>query len=94
MQGGQGQCWGYLVLMDKLSEKYDKVKVLESSSESRISGKIGQKRASARVGDQCLLGLGQWSQYLPSVGVNPPGICPDLWTQKSVWPENSVCRGN
>ena len=33
------------------------------------------------------MGLGQWSQYLHSVRVDPLGICPDLWTQKSVWPE-------
>ena len=64
MQGGKGQCWGYLVPKDRLSEKYDKIKVLESLSKSRISGKIGQKRVSARVGDQFLLGLGKWSQYL------------------------------
>ena len=78
---------------DRLNERCENVKVPESSKKSQLSQKRGQKRASARIGDQCLLGLGQWSQYLHSVGVNPLGICPDLWTQKSVWPGKFSLQG-
>ena len=73
MQGGKGQDWGYLVPMDRLDERYDNVKVLESPRKSQITGKRGQRGGSARVEDQCLLDPGQWSHYLPSVRGNPPG---------------------
>ena len=73
MQGGQGEHWGYLVLMYRLDERYDKVKEPESPGKGQFTRKEGQRGGSARVGDQCLSDLGQWSHYLPSVGGNPPG---------------------
>ena len=42
MQGGQGQDWGYLVPMDRLNERYDKVKVPESLGKSQFTRKEGQ----------------------------------------------------
>ena len=51
MQGGQGQDWVYIVLKDRLDERYDNVTVLESSGKSQISGKRGQRGGRARVGD-------------------------------------------
>ena len=65
----------------------------ESSKKSQLLRKRGQKRASAKLGDQCLSGLGQWSQYLYNARVKPLGICLDLWTQKSVWPEKFSLQG-
>ena len=50
-----------------------------------FQGKEVKRWVSARLGDHSLLGFGQWSQYLHNVKVNPPRICSDLWTQKSVW---------
>ena len=88
MQGGKGQDWGYLGPMDRLERRYDNVKVPESP------GKIGQRGGSARVGDQCLSDLGQWSHYLPSVGGDPLGKYLDLQTQKGIWPEKSVFGEN
>ena len=73
MQGGQGQDWGYLVPMDRLDERYDRVKGLESPRKSWVRRKGGQRGGSARVGDQCLSDPGQWSHYLPSVGGNHLG---------------------
>ena len=84
MQGGKGQDWGYLVPMDRLERRYDNVKPLESSRKNQITRKGGQRGGSARVGDQCLSDLGQWSHYLPKVGGDPPGKYPNLQTQKSV----------
>ena len=81
MQGGQGQDWGYLASMDRLERRYDNVKVPESPWKSQITRKRGQRKGSARVGDQCLSDLGQWSHYLPSVGRDPLGKYPDLQTQ-------------
>ena len=89
MQGGQGQGWGYLVPMDRLDERYDRVKVLESPRKSQFTRKGGQRGGSARVGDQRLSDLGQWSHYLPSVGGDPPGKYLDLQTQKSIWTKKS-----
>ena len=87
MQGGQGQDWGYHVPMDELDERYDRVKVLKSPRKSQITRKGGQREGSAKVGDQCLLDLGQWSQFLASIEGDPPGYRPDLQTQKVVLPE-------
>ena len=39
MQGGQGQDWSNLVSMDRLNERYDKVKVPESPGEIRLQEK-------------------------------------------------------
>ena len=59
MQGGQGQCWGYLVLMGRLDDRCDNIKDPELSGKDQIARKRGQRGgASARVGDQCLLDLG------------------------------------
>ena len=66
--------------------------IASQSGKDQIARKRGQRGASARVGDQCLLDLGWWSQYLRSVGVDPPGKCLDLWIQKTIWPENSDYR--
>ena len=76
--------------MDKLDERYDNVKAPESSRKNQITTKGGQRGGSARVGDQCLSDLGQWSHYMPSVGGDPPRKYPDLQTQKSVWSEKLV----
>ena len=46
------------------------------------------------IGDQCLSCIGQWSQYQHNVSVNPPGIHPDLWTQKIVGPKKLMYRKN
>ena len=69
--------------MNRLDERYDRVKVLESPRKSQITRKEGQRGGSAKVGDQCLSYLGQWSHYLSSVGGDPPGNLPDLQTQES-----------
>ena len=87
MQGGQGQDWGYLVPKDRLDERYDNVTVPKSPGISQISGKRGQRGGSARVGDQCLSDLGQWSHYLLSVGGDPPRKYPDLQTQNGILPK-------
>ena len=87
MLGGQGQNWGYLVPMDRLNERYDKVKVPESPRKSQITRKEGQRGGSARVGDQCLSDLGQWSHYLPSVEGDPHGKYPDLQTHTGILPK-------
>ena len=58
MQGGQGRDWGYLVSMDRLDDRCDNIKVLESSGKDQIARKVGQRGDSARVGNQCLLDLG------------------------------------
>ena len=94
MQGGQGRDWGYLVLMDRLDERYDNLKAPESLGKNPITRKGGQRGDSARVGDQCLSDLGQWSHYLPRVGGDPPGKYPNLQTHKSVWPEKLVYEEN
>ena len=44
--------------MDRLDERYDNVKVLESLGKNQITRKRGQRGGSARVGDQCLSDLG------------------------------------
>ena len=93
MQGGEGQDWGYLVPMAILDERYDRVKVPESPRKNQIARKGGQRGGSARVGDQCLSDLGQWSHYLPSIG-DPLGKYPDLQTQKGIWLEKSVYGEN
>ena len=87
MQGGQGQDWGYLVPMDRLDERYDNIKVPESPRKSQTTRRKGQRGGSARVGDQCLSDLRQWSHYLPSVEGDPPGKYLDLQTQKGILPE-------
>ena len=43
---------------DRLNERYDNVRLPESLRRSQLSGKKGQKRASAMLGYQCLLSLG------------------------------------
>ena len=87
MQGGKGQDWGYLVPTDRLDERYDNVKVLESPGKSQITGKRGQRGSSTRIGDQCLSYLGKWSHYLPSLEGEPPGKHPDIQTQKGILPK-------
>ena len=52
----------------------------------------GKRGGSARVGDQCLSDLGQWSHFLPSVEGDPLGYRPDLQTQKVVLPEKIKFR--
>ena len=94
MQGWQGQDWGYLVPMDRLDERYDNVKAPETSRKNQITKKGRQRGGSARVGDQCLSNLRQWSHYLPNVGGDPPRRYLDLQTQKGVWPEKSVYGEN
>ena len=94
MQGAQGQDWGYLVLMDRLDDRCDNNIDPESSGKNQITRKGGQRGGSARVGDQCLPDLGQWSHYLPSVGGDPPGRYPNLQIQKGIWPEKSVYGEN
>ena len=89
MQGRQGQDWGYLVSMDRLDERYDKVKVPESPGKGQFTRKEGQGGGSARVGDQCLSDLGKWTHYLPSVEGDPPRKYPDLQTQKGILSEKS-----
>ena len=93
MHGGQGQDWGYLVPMDRLDERYDRAKVLESPRKSQITRKGGQIGGSARVGDQCLSDLGQWSHYLPSIGGDPLGKY-HLQTQESIFPKKSFYEEN
>ena len=44
------------------------------------------------IGYQCLSCIGKWIQYQHNVSMNPPGIYPDLWTQKGFVLENSGYR--
>ena len=92
MQGGQEQDWGYLVLMDRLVGKYDNVKAPEPPGKGQNTRERGKRGGSARVGDQCLLDLGQWSQFLHSIEGDPPVYRPDLQTQKEVLPKKSNHR--
>ena len=73
--------------MYRLERRYDNVKVPESPGKSQNTGKRGQRGDIARVGDQCLSDLGQWSHYLSSVGGDPPGNLCDLQIQESSLPE-------
>ena len=43
MQGGQGKDWGYLVPMDRLDERYDRLKVPESPRKIRFQEKEAKK---------------------------------------------------
>ena len=67
MQGGEGQDWGYLVLMDRLNERYDRVKVPESP------GKVRLQENEAKEG--VALGLEISAYQIQGNGVT---ICPVL----------------
>ena len=56
----------------------------ESSRNNQFQGEEVNSGLALKMGDQCLSCIGQWSQYTPSVEVNPPRVDPDLWTQISV----------
>ena len=58
----------------RLEGRYDSVKAPESTREDQNARENDKRRGSARVGDQCLLDLGQWSHFLPSVEEEPPGV--------------------
>ena len=58
--------------------------LFETSRNNQFQGEEVNSGLALRMGDQCLSRIGQWSQYTPSVEVNPPRVDPDLWTQKSV----------
>ena len=92
MQGEKKQDWGYLVPMDRLVGRYDNVKAPKPPGKGQNTRERGKRGGSDRVGDQCLLDLGQWSHFLPSVEEDPPGFRPDLQTQKVVLPEKSNYR--
>ena len=94
MQNRCEQDWGYLIPMDRLEGRYASVKALEPAGEGQNAREKGKRSGSARVGDQCLSDLGQWSHFLPSVEGNPPGKYLDLQTQKGIWPKKSVYREN
>ena len=70
--------------MDRLEGRYDNVKAPEPPGKTQNTGKRGQRGGSAKVGDQCLSDLGQWSHFLPNVEEDPPGFRSDLQTQKVV----------
>ena len=78
--------------MDKLKGRYNNVKAPAPPGKGQNARERGKRGGSARVGDQCLSDLGQWSQFLHGVERNPPGYRPDLQTQKEVLPKKSNHR--
>ena len=43
---------------------------------------------------QCLSCIRKWSQYQHNISVNPPGIYPDIWTKKRIWPRRFKLQEN
>ena len=65
-------------------KKVNRCDCLSHQGTANFKGKRVNSGLALGMGDQCLSCIGQWSQYTPSVEVNPPRVDPDLWTHISV----------